>query len=63
MTDGMGAALDGASCDTSVSGDAMRWSPRHAAARPDGVDCSTGLREAIGGRLRRLWRLPTAART
>lgn len=46
-------AFDGAIADVSVSADAMRWSPRRA-AQADGVDCSTGLREAIGRRARRL---------
>jgi hypothetical protein len=54
MGDGTGQVLDGASADSSVSADAMRWSPRRAATRPDGVDCSTGLREAVGRRTRRL---------
>ena len=47
-------AFDGASADVSVSADAMRWSPRRAASRPDGVDCSTGLRAELAPRARRL---------
>ena len=47
------AAFDGAVSDISVSADAMRWSPRRV-AHADGVDCSTGLREAVGRRARRL---------
>ena len=39
----MGDVLDGAVPDSSVSADAMRWSPRQAVSRWDGVDCSTGL--------------------
>lgn len=46
-------AFEGAVSDSSVSADAMRWSPR-LLAQADGLDCSTGLREAVGRRARRL---------
>jgi serine/threonine-protein kinase RsbW len=47
-------AFDGAGADISVSADAMRWSPQRADTQADGVDCSTGLRDAVVPRLRRL---------
>jgi hypothetical protein len=47
-------AFDGAGADISVSADAMRWSPRRAESPADGVDCSTGLREVVRWRARRL---------
>lgn len=47
-------AFDGAVGDISVSADAMRWSPRRAEAPSDGVDCSTGLRDELLPRARRL---------
>ena len=59
--DGVGEALEGAVADSTVSADAMRWSPRQARSGKDGVDCSTGLREEIGAQLRRLWRGWTVA--
>lgn len=46
-------AFEGAGADISVSADAMRWSPHQAASSADGVDCSTGLRAALGRRVRR----------
>lgn len=54
MGNGTGQALDGASADLTVSGDAMRWSPGRAASGSDGVDCSTGLRDVIRPRARRI---------
>ena len=47
-------AFDGAGADISVSADAMRWSPRRVESPADGVDCSTGLREVVRWRARRL---------
>jgi hypothetical protein len=54
MDDGTGQVLEGATADISVSADAMRWSPRRAAAPVDGVDCSTGWHDVVGPRARRL---------
>ena len=56
MDDGglMTEAFDGAVADISVSPDAMRWSPRRAESPADGVDCSTGLRDELLPRARRL---------
>jgi hypothetical protein len=56
MDDGtrLSEAFDGAGADISVSPDAMRWSPRRADQCADGVDCSTGLRDELAPRARRL---------
>jgi hypothetical protein len=52
----MDETIDGAAADRSVSADAMRWSPRRARARAEfpGVDCGTGLPEALRPYVRRL---------
>jgi hypothetical protein len=58
MLDGevpMAEAIDGAGTDWTVSSDAMRWSPRQASSdRFPGVDCGTGVGEALGPYVRRL---------
>jgi hypothetical protein len=57
MFDGvrMDEAIDGAGADWTVSSDAMRWSPERTAGEPfDGVDCGTGVAEALRPYARRL---------
>jgi hypothetical protein len=56
MTDGgaMGETIEGAAPDWTVSSDAMRWSPLPAGADYPGVDCGTGIAEAVRPHVRRL---------
>jgi hypothetical protein len=56
MFDGvrMDEAIDGAGADWSVSSDAMRWSPERTDDDFAGVDCGTGVAEALRPYARRL---------
>jgi hypothetical protein len=51
----VGDALDGAGADWTVSSDAMRWSPQRPGSHDfPGVDCGTGVGEALRPHVRRL---------
>ena len=55
------AAIDGATSDWTVSGDAMRWTPEGAREGPPGLDAAVGLGAGLGLDLEPVRRLVTDA--